>query len=189
MSPPAAIQDGEKTVEDEGFYTCIEIHFRCPTIPELLAATSLPYYWGALNKHQADILLLGRTDGTFLLRNSSQDGCAFAVTFRRRGRTRHARVQYRGQHFSFHWGSFHSASIRHLLEHYNDPRSCTFFEPLLSVPLNRTNPISLQELCRASINALIPNERIERLPVPKAMKDYLWEYHYAETFPATEERW
>ncbi|XP_069798712.1 suppressor of cytokine signaling 4-like [Dendropsophus ebraccatus] len=188
MSPPAAVQHGEKDGEEEdGFYTCFKIHFKCPTIPDLLAATSLPYYWGALNKYQADILLLGRPDGTFLLRNSSQDGCAFAVTFRRRGRTRHARVQYRGQHFSFHWGSFHSPSIRHLLEHYNDPRSCTFFEPLLSMPLNRTNPLSLQELCRATINAAIPHERIGQLPIPKAMKEYLWEYHYTETFPGTEE--
>lgn len=187
MSPPAAIQHGEKDGEDDGFYTCVENHVKCPTIHELLTATHLPYYWGALNKYQADILLLGRPDGTFLLRNSSQDGCAFAVTFRRRGRTRHARVQYRGQHFSFHWGSFHSPSIHLLLEHYNDPRSCTFFEPLLSMPLNRTNPISLQELCRATINALLPHERIKQLPIPRAMKEYLWEYHYSETLPGAEE--
>ncbi|XP_056397283.1 suppressor of cytokine signaling 4-like [Hyla sarda] len=188
MAPPAAIQHEEKDGENEDFYTCVQIHFMGPaTIPELWTATTLPYYWGALNKYQADILLLGHPDGTFLLRNSSQDGCAFAVTFRRQGRTRHARVQYRGQHFSFHWGSFHSPSVRHLLEHYNDPRCCTFFEPLLSRPLNRSDPLSLQELCRATVNAVIPAVRIGQLPIPKAMKEYLGEYHYTETLPGTEE--
>ncbi|KAM3912450.1 suppressor of cytokine signaling 4-like [Leptodactylus fuscus] len=188
MSPPAAIQHEEKAGEEVDFYTSVENNVKCPTIPDLQGANGLPYYWGALNKYQADILLLGQPDGTFLLRNSSQEGCAFAVTFRRRGRTRHARVQYRGQHFSFHWGSFHSPSIRHLLEHYNDPRSCTFFEPLLSIPLNRNNPLSLQELCRATVNAVMPYEGIGQLPIPRAMKEYLWEYHYTETVPATEEQ-
>ncbi|XP_075464347.1 suppressor of cytokine signaling 4-like [Ascaphus truei] len=188
MSPPAAVRTcGEDAGDEEEYVTCMLFHFMHPLVPDLLAVTRMPCYWGALDQHQAELLLQGCPDGSFLLRNSSQDGCAFSVTFRRRGRSRHARVQYRDQCFSFHWGSFRAPSVRSLLEHYNDPTSCTFFEPLLSQPRIRNFPLSLQELCRASLNTCITYEGIGQLPLPRAMKEYLWECHYKETLLKSEE--
>ncbi|XP_072286927.1 suppressor of cytokine signaling 4-like [Pyxicephalus adspersus] len=187
MSPPASDQYENKHEDEDDYYPCSVLPRRCSLIADLWEVTRLPCYWGGINKYQADILLLGHSDGTFLLRNSSQEGCAFAVTFRRRGRTRHARVQYREKYFSFPWGSFHSPTIANLLKQYNDPKTCTFFEPLLAKPLKRTSALSLQELCRATINAAIPYNTISQLPLPKAMKEYLLDYHYKEILPGSEE--
>lgn len=186
MSPPASDQYLEKHEDDEDIYPCPVLPIRCPPIADLWEVTRLACYWGNLDKHQAEMLLLGHSDGTFLLRNSSQEGCAFAVTFRRRGRTRHARVQYREKYFSFPWGSFHSPTIANLLKQYNDPKTCTFFEPLLATPLNRTTALSLQELCRAAVNAAITYNTISQLPLPKTMKEYLLDYHYKEIPSAKE---
>ncbi|KAM9323926.1 suppressor of cytokine signaling 4-like [Gastrophryne carolinensis] len=187
MSPPASGQYGEKEEVQDSFYTSITFCHRSSPIEDLWKVTRLPCYWGDLDKHQAELLLQGQPNGTFLLRNSSQEGCAFAVTFRRRGRTRHARVQYRDRYFSFPWGSFHSSTIAHLLEHYNDPKCCTFFEPLLAFPLSRPTALTLQELCRATVNSAIAYETISQLPLPRAMKEYLLDYHYKEILPGSEE--
>ncbi|KAM4641509.1 suppressor of cytokine signaling 4-like [Discoglossus pictus] len=186
MSPPASSRSNEKDVSDEESYTCVQNYNKRPLVQDLLGVTRLSCYLGALTQRQAEVLLHGCPDGTFFLRNSSQNGCAFSVTFRRRGRTRHARIQYRNQHFSFHWGSYQALSVRSLLEYYRDPNMCMFFEPLLSRPQTRNFPLGLQELCRATINAHITYEDIREMPLPQSMKEYLWDCHYKETPTETE---
>lgn len=187
MSPPASDHYGEKHEDQSVYYPCSLLPVRYSFIAELWEVTRLPCYWGNLDKYQAEILLLGHPDGMFILRNSSQEGCAFAVTFRRQGCTRHARVQYREKYFSFPWGSVHSPTIDNLLKQYDDPKTCTFFEPLLTKPLNRTTALSLQELCRAAVNAAIPYNTISQLPLPGAMKQYLLDYHYKDILSGNEE--
>ncbi|XP_053330138.1 suppressor of cytokine signaling 4-like [Spea bombifrons] len=162
----------------EGFYARVPLRSRCPLVPDLAGVTKLPYYWGDLDRHQAEALLQGSADGTFLLRNSALDGCSFAVTFRRLGLSLHIRVQHRDGHFSFHRGGFRAASVPDLLQHYNDPKFCTFFEPLLSRPHIRNAPLSLQELCRAALNGSLTYDGIEDLPLPRAMRSYLRRCHY-----------
>ncbi|XP_053545090.1 suppressor of cytokine signaling 4 [Bombina bombina] len=180
MSPTPSRQTPEVTVDEGGLHTQNLPHIRHPLIPDLLEVTGLSYYWGTLSQRKAEALLHDSPDGSFLLRNSSQDGCAFSVTFRRRGLTRHARVQYCNEHYSFHWGCFRAPSVPILLDYYSDPTLCTYFEPLLTRPWIRNFPLTLQELCRATINMYVMYESIQKMPLPRAMKEYLWECHYKE---------
>lgn len=55
-----------------------------------------------------------------------------------------------------------------------------FFEPLLSTPVHRTQPFSLQHVCRAVISNHTSYDGISALPIPNALKEHLKEYHYKQ---------
>uniref|UniRef100_A0A8C8RCC8 Suppressor of cytokine signaling 4 n=1 Tax=Pelusios castaneus TaxID=367368 RepID=A0A8C8RCC8_9SAUR len=150
-------------------------------VPDLLQINNNPCYWGVMDKYAAEALLEGKPEGTFLLRDSAQEDYLFSVSFRRYSRSLHARIEQLNHNFSFDAHDpcvFHSPDITGLLEHYKDPNSCMFFEPLLSTPLNRTFPFSLQHICRTVICNSTTYDGIDALPVPPSVKLYLKEYHY-----------
>ncbi|XP_051534712.1 suppressor of cytokine signaling 9 [Myxocyprinus asiaticus] len=152
-------------------------------VPDLLQITNLPCYWGVMDRYQAETLLEGKPEGTFLLRDSAQEDYLFSVSFRRYGRSLHARIEQWNHNFSFdvHDPSvFHAPTVTGLLEHYKDPNSCMFFEPLLSNPIHRTHPFSLQNICRAVISSCTTYDGINVLPLPNALKEHLKEYHYKQ---------
>lgn len=150
-------------------------------VPDLLQINNNPCYWGVMDKYAAEALLEGKPEGTFLLRDSAQEDYLFSVSFRRYSRSLHARIEQWNHNFSFDAHDpcvFHSPDITGLLEHYKDPSSCMFFEPLLSTPLNRTFPFSLQHICRTVICNCTTYDGIDALPIPPSVKLYLKEYHY-----------
>ncbi|XP_077180153.1 suppressor of cytokine signaling 4 [Paroedura picta] len=150
-------------------------------VPDLLRINNNPCYWGVMDKYAAEALLDGKPEGTFLLRDSAQEDYLFSVSFRRYSRSLHARIEQWNHSFSFDAHDpcvFHSPNITGLLEHYKDPSACMFFEPLLSTPLNRTFPFSLQHICRTVICNHTTYDGIDALPVPPSVKLYLKEYHY-----------
>ncbi|MBN3302294.1 SOCS5 protein, partial [Amia calva] len=152
-------------------------------VPDLLQITNLPCYWGVMDRYEAEALLEGKPEGTFLLRDSAQEDYLFSVSFRRYGRSLHARIEQWNHNFSFdvHDPSvFHASTVTGLLEHYKDPNSCMFFEPLLSSPIHRTQPFSLQHICRAVIASCTTYDGIDVLPIPTALKEHLKEYHYKQ---------
>ncbi|XP_061415029.1 LOW QUALITY PROTEIN: suppressor of cytokine signaling 5-like [Lethenteron reissneri] len=152
-------------------------------VPDLLDITQSPFYWGVMDRYQAEALLEGRPEGTFLLRDSAQEDYLFSVSFRRYGRSLHARVEQWNHNFSFDAHDpcvFHAPAVTALLRHYKDPSACMFFEPLLATPLHRSFPFVLQRLCRASICGRVTYDGIDALPVPHVLKDYLKEYHYKQ---------
>ncbi|CAL8391284.1 unnamed protein product [Arctogadus glacialis] len=152
-------------------------------VPDLLQITSLPCYWGVMDRYQAEALLDGRPEGTFLLRDSAQEDYLFSVSFRRYNRSLHARIEQWNHNFSFDAHDpcvFHSSTVTGLLEHYKDPSACMFFEPLLTAPLHRTFPFSLQHLARAAICRRSTYDGIGGLPLPPALQDFLKEYHYKQ---------
>uniref|UniRef100_A0A671LDY1 Suppressor of cytokine signaling 5-like n=1 Tax=Sinocyclocheilus anshuiensis TaxID=1608454 RepID=A0A671LDY1_9TELE len=152
-------------------------------VPDLLRITNLPCYWGVMDRYQAETLLEGKPEGTFLLRDSAQEDYLFSVSFRRYGRSLHARIEQWNHNFSFdvHDPSvFHAPTVTGLLEHYKDPNSCMFFEPLLSNPIHRSQPFSLQRICRAVISSRTTYDGINALPLPNALKEHLKEYHYKQ---------
>ncbi|XP_030633113.1 suppressor of cytokine signaling 9 [Chanos chanos] len=152
-------------------------------VPDLLQITNLPCYWGVMDRYEAETLLEGKPEGTFLLRDSAQEDYLFSVSFRRYGRSLHARIEQWNHNFSFdvHDPSvFHAPTVTGLLEHYKDPNSCMFFEPLLSNPIHRTQPFSLQHVCRAVISSCTTYDGISSLPIPNALKEHLKEYHYKQ---------
>ncbi|XP_004835552.1 suppressor of cytokine signaling 4 isoform X2 [Heterocephalus glaber] len=150
-------------------------------VPDLLRINNNPCYWGVMDKYRAEALLEGKPEGTFLLRDSAQEDYLFSVSFRRYSRSLHARIEQWNHNFSFDAHDpcvFHSPDITGLLEHYKDPGACMFFEPLLSTPLIRTFPFSLQHICRTVICNCTTYDGIDALPIPPPMKLYLKEYHY-----------
>ncbi|KAM4771532.1 suppressor of cytokine signaling 5 [Rhinophrynus dorsalis] len=152
-------------------------------VPDLIEITSNPCYWGVMDRYEAEALLEGRPEGTFLLRDSAQEDYLFSVSFRRYNRSLHARIEQWNHNFSFDAHDpcvFHSSTVTGLLEHYKDPSSCMFFEPLLTIPLNRTFPFSLQYICRAVICRSTTYDGIDVLPLPSMLQDFLKEYHYKQ---------
>uniref|UniRef100_A0A8C6USL4 Suppressor of cytokine signaling 5b n=1 Tax=Neogobius melanostomus TaxID=47308 RepID=A0A8C6USL4_9GOBI len=70
-------------------------------VPDLLQISSLPCYWGVMDRYEAESLLDGRPEGTFLLRDSAQEDYLFSVSFRRYNRSLHARIEQWNHNFSF----------------------------------------------------------------------------------------
>ncbi|CAG9106493.1 unnamed protein product [Plutella xylostella] len=140
-------------------------------------------YWGKMDRYQAERLLDNKPEGTFLLRDSAQEEHLFSVSFRKYGRSLHARIEHHRQRFSFdaHDPAVFSAhTVTSLVEHYKDPACVMFFEPMLTAPLPRTNPFSLQQLARAAIVSHITYDGVEQLPLPARLRSYLKEYHYRQ---------
>jgi len=151
-------------------------------VPGLQGIISSAHYWGKMDRYEAESELENKPEGSFLLRDSAQDDYIFSVSFRRYGRSLHARIEESGHKFSFDChdpGVFRSDSIPALLHHYKDPTSCMFFEPLLCCPVNRTKPFSLQDLSRATIcDSVGGYSKIDSLELPRPLKLFLKEYHY-----------
>ncbi|NP_001254605.1 suppressor of cytokine signaling 4 [Gasterosteus aculeatus] len=149
-------------------------------VPDLLQINNSCCYWGVLNRFEAEELLEGKPEGTFLLRDSAQDEFLFSVSFRRYSRSLHARIEQNDQRFSFDVRDpcmYRDASVTGLLRHYSDPATCLFFEPLLSRPLPRSFPFTLQHLCRAVICSRTTYRGVDDLPLPPQLRDYLRQYH------------
>jgi len=152
-------------------------------VPDLLQLTNRMFYWGVMDRYEAEKLLDGRPEGTFLVRDSAQEEFLFSVSFRRYGRSLHARIEQWNHQFSFDshdLGVFAAPSVCALVEHYKDPAACLFFEPMLTLPLARTYPFSLQHLCRAVICSGIRYDDISSLRLPARIQDYLKYYHYKQ---------
>ncbi len=123
-SPPLADRDSFKTQNGvHRIHTQID-YIHC-LVPDLLRITNLPCYWGVMDRYEAETLLDGKPEGTFLLRDSAQEDYLFSVSFRRYGRSLHARIEQWNHNFSFdvHDPSvFHAPTVSGLLEHYKDPQ-------------------------------------------------------------------
>lgn len=152
-------------------------------VPDLLEIANCSFYWGKMDRYEAEKLLENKPEGTFLLRDSAQEEYLFSVSFRRYDRTLHARIEQWNHKFSFDPldpGVFAASTVCGLIEHYKDPSCCMFFEPMLTIPLHRTFPFSLQHLSRAVICSRITYDSINKLMLPKSLRMYLKEYHYKQ---------
>ncbi|XP_017051501.1 suppressor of cytokine signaling 5 isoform X2 [Drosophila ficusphila] len=158
-----------------------QIDFMHCLVPDLEKITNSTFYWGKMDRYEAEHLLEGKPEGTFLLRDSAQEEFLFSVTFRKYGRSLHARIEQSGHKFSFdcHDPSvFTAPTVTGLLEHYKDPACVMFFEPCLMMPLHRRQTFSLQQLARATIVSNTSYDGINQLELPGRLKSYLKEYHY-----------
>ncbi|XP_014224227.1 uncharacterized protein LOC106650614 [Trichogramma pretiosum] len=152
-------------------------------VPDLKSITTCSFYWGKMDRYEAERLLDGKQEGTFLLRDSAQEEFLFSVSFRKYGRSLHARIEQWNHKFSFDShdpGVYASNTVCGLIEHYKDPSCCMFFEPMLTIPLHRNFAFPLQHLCRAVISSRTTYDGINRLQLPKSLKTYLKEYHYKQ---------
>ncbi len=166
-----------------------QVDYMSYLIPGLQDIFSCPFYWGKMDRYEAEALLANKPEGSFLLRDSAQENYVFSVSFRRYSRSLHARIEETQHKFSFdcHDPGVHaSRSIRGLLDYYKDPLSCMFFEPMLLFPILRKKPFSLQELARTVICDSTTYDGVCELPIPKTLKSFLKEYHYKHKVDSRE---
>ncbi|XP_062374077.1 suppressor of cytokine signaling 5a [Sardina pilchardus] len=181
--PPPSSSSASGSAAEGPWRVHTQIDYIHCLVPDLQQITALPCYWGVMDRYQAEALLDGRPEGSFLLRDSAQEDYLFSVSFRRYGRSLHARIEQWNHNFSFDAHDpcvFHAATVTALLEHYKDPSACMFFEPLLTAPVPRTFPFSLQGLARSAICCRVSYDGIGALLLPPPLQDYLREYHYKQ---------
>ncbi|VDK83877.1 unnamed protein product [Litomosoides sigmodontis] len=167
--------------KDEPYIVHTSVHYTNCLVPRLDLIIDSSYYWGIMDRYEAEALLDNKPEGTFLLRDSAQSDYLFSVSFRRYKRTLHARIEQKSHRFSFDFSdpSIYSANtITTLIAYYKDPVKCLFFEPQLSVPLPRNFVFPLQHICRARIASLTTYDGVEKLNLPVLLKSFIKEYHY-----------
>lgn len=160
-----------------------QIDFIHCLMPGLMNIMACPFYWGEMDRYEAERLLDSKPEGTFLLRDSAQEDFLFSVSFRRYNRSLHARVEQWNHRFSFDAHDpavFSAPTVVDLMEHYKDSSLCMFFEPMLTRPLPRKSVFSLQHICRSVICDKLVYDQIRLLPLPNSLKQFLQVYHYKQ---------
>ncbi|XP_042259024.1 suppressor of cytokine signaling 2 [Thunnus albacares] len=154
------------------------------------------WYWGSLTANEAKEILQDASEGTFLVRDSSQRDYLFTISAMTSAGPTNLRIEYK--HGKFKLDSVvlvkpklkQFDSVVHLVEHYvqlsrtgvkpppdsqsSAPTNSTV-QLLLTKPVYTATP-PLQHLCRIAINR--STRRVQDLPLPNRLKDYLTDYAY-----------
>lgn len=156
----------------------------------------LGWYWGSLTANEAKEILQDASEGTFLVRDSSQRDYLFTISAMTSAGPTNLRIEYK--HGKFKLDSVvlvkpklkQFDSVVHLVEHYvqlsrNSDTTTLNSQPptppngtvqlLLTKPVYTATP-SLQHLSRIAINKT--TQQIQDLPLPNRLKDYLLDYTY-----------
>lgn len=160
----------------------------------LTCVVSSGWYWGSLTANEAKEILQDTSEGTFLLRDSSQRDYLFTISAMTSAGPTNLRIEYK--HGKFKLDSVvllrprlkQFDSVVHLVEHYvqlsrsgsskvppGPPPPNGTVQLLLTTPVYTATP-TLQHLCRISINRA--TQQVQDLPLPSRLKDYLTEYTY-----------
>ncbi|XP_048865057.1 suppressor of cytokine signaling 2 [Brienomyrus brachyistius] len=153
------------------------------------------WYWGSLTANEAKKILQDASEGTFLVRDSSQQDYLFTISAMTSAGPTNLRIEYKDGKFKLDSVVLVKPKLKqfdsvvHLVEHYvllsrTSWKGCGS-EPLVppngTVQLLLTHPVyatlpSLQHLCRISINKA--TRQVQELPLPNRLKDYLRDYVY-----------
>lgn len=158
------------------------------------------WYWGSLTANEAKEILQDASEGTFLVRDSSQQDYLFTISAVTSAGPTNLRIEYK--HGKFKLDSVllvkprlkQFDSVVHLVEHYvqlsrtgdkaaaaaanSDSAAAApngTVQLLLTKPVYTATP-SLQHLSRIAINRR--TRRVQDLPLPNRLKEYLTDYAY-----------
>jgi len=151
------------------------------------------WYWGPLSGEAAENILSNEPDGSFLVRDSSDDHYIFSLSFKLNGGVRHVRIEH--DHGNFSFGSvarFRSQTmvefIDKAIEHSRSGRFLFFLHRRpthgptrvqLLHPVSRFRQVqSLQHICRFVILKFVRRDQIGLLPLPMRLREYLNTAHY-----------
>ncbi|XP_077449757.1 suppressor of cytokine signaling 2 isoform X2 [Stigmatopora argus] len=157
---------------------------------------SAGWYWGALTATEAKEVLQDASEGTFLVRDSSQRDYLFTISAVTSAGPTNLRIGFDGAKFKLDSVLLvrpklkQFDSVVHLVEHYVQlsrsaararPAAAAAEAPNGTVPLLLTRPAylavpALQHLSRVAINGR--TRRFRDLPLPNRLKDYLSDYLY-----------
>lgn len=167
-----------------------------PSLSEDLERLShLSWYWGPLSRYEAEKILAGKSNGTFLVRDSFHEFHLFSVTFRSKGRTLHTRIAYDKGWFGFMGpGGVETKtnsvvdlmektmkiSQRRNLTHTTGGLIGPSYPIRFLFPFSRFEEVpSLQHLCRFVIRQNSRCDKLHELPIPAKLIRYLRvENHY-----------
>ena len=155
------------------------------------------WYWGPINRYEAEDKLKGKPDGSFLVRDSSNEFYLYSVSFRSRGRTCHTRIRYEDGRFGFltPTGLMGTKTVVGLINRSirisqkgvlcfsNNPAFLDTPHPVrFMTPVSRfENLPSLQHLCRFVIRQNSRCDKLHELPLPPKLINYLdVENHFLE---------
>ncbi|XP_051544492.1 suppressor of cytokine signaling 2 isoform X3 [Myxocyprinus asiaticus] len=152
------------------------------------------WYWGSLTANEAKEILQDTSEGTFLVRDSTQRDYLFTISAMTSAGPTNLRIEYTDGKFKLDSVVLVKPKLKqfnsvvHLVEHYVQlsRTSCkartTPLAPssgsvqlLLTTPVYTATP-SLQHLCRIAINKT--TRQVQELPLPNRLKDYLTDYSY-----------
>ncbi|XP_058426033.1 suppressor of cytokine signaling 1 [Diceros bicornis minor] len=126
------------------------------------------FYWGPLSVHGAHERLRAEPVGTFLVRDSRQRNCFFALSVKMASGPTSIRVHFQAGRFHLDGSRESFDCLFELLEHYvAAPRR------MLGAPLRQRRVRPLQELCRQRIVATVGRENLARIPLNPVLRDYL----------------
>ncbi|XP_054727587.1 probable cyclin-dependent serine/threonine-protein kinase DDB_G0292550 isoform X2 [Anastrepha obliqua] len=147
------------------------------------------WYWGPLSSEAAEKVLSTEPDGSFIVRDSSDDHYIFSLSFKLNNCVRHVRIEQDQGTFSFgSYAKFKSQTITEFIEkaveHSRSGRYLFFLHrrpehgPMrvqLTNPVSRFKHVqSLQHMCRFVIlKTVIRKDLIQSLPLPRRLLDYL----------------
>ncbi|KAL6473643.1 hypothetical protein MHYP_G00172040 [Metynnis hypsauchen] len=152
------------------------------------------WYWGRLTANEAKEILQDASEGTFLVRDSSQRDYLFTISAMTSAGPTNLRIEYKEGKFKLDSVVLVKPKLKqfdsvvHLVEHYVQlsrtscksgsapiaPSNGTV-QLLLTTPVYTAIP-SLQHLCRIAINKT--TRKVQELPLPNRLKDYLTDYAY-----------
>ena len=125
------------------------------------------WFWGSISRREAESLLRGKKDGSFLVRESSDSRFLYSLSFRSNGKTMHTRIEHSNGLFFFY--SNDSSSSR------TSDGSRTL-GGLISVAMNQNNADSIFFYSRGLRNE--SSLHTVSLDQPLSRYQYLLDYEY-----------